>query len=74
MKILPDYEHMEYRDVYTCRMYPAPCTMAATAAWPVTGDAELWPFFIRCGLRFAVLGLGSECLGFVSTVASSVLG
>lgn len=21
MKILPDYEHMEYRDVYTCRMY-----------------------------------------------------
>lgn len=22
MKILPDYEHMEYRDVYTCRTYP----------------------------------------------------
>lgn len=21
MKILPDYEHMEYRDVYTCRTY-----------------------------------------------------
>lgn len=24
MKILPDYEHMEYRDVYTCRTYPCP--------------------------------------------------
>lgn len=24
MKILPDYEHMEYRDVYTCRTYPTP--------------------------------------------------
>lgn len=24
MKILPDYEHMEYRDVYTCRTYPRP--------------------------------------------------
>lgn len=21
MKLLPDYEHMEYRDVYTCRTY-----------------------------------------------------
>lgn len=24
MRILPDYEHMEYRDVYTCRTYPHP--------------------------------------------------
>lgn len=24
MKILPDYEHMEYRDVYTCRTYLTP--------------------------------------------------
>lgn len=24
MRILPDYEHMEYRDVYTCRTYPRP--------------------------------------------------
>lgn len=22
LRILPDYEHMEYRDVYTCRTYP----------------------------------------------------
>lgn len=26
MKILPDYEHMEYRDVYTCRTYLTPCS------------------------------------------------
>lgn len=39
MKILPDYEHMEYRDVYTCRTYPAAaasCTQhARDAAWSV---------------------------------------
>lgn len=39
MKILPDYEHMEYRDVYTCRTYSIPCTVAAAvAAWLTTGS------------------------------------
>lgn len=41
MKILPDYEHMEYRDVYTCRTYlllvDASCTKhTQDAAWSVT--------------------------------------
>lgn len=41
MKILPDYEHMEYRDVYTCRTYlllvDASCTKhTRDAAWSVT--------------------------------------
>lgn len=36
MKILPDYEHMEYRDVYTCRTYLTPCARAAAvAAWAI---------------------------------------
>jgi hypothetical protein len=38
MKILPDYEHMEYRDVYTCRTYLTPCAVAAAAAaWAIAG-------------------------------------
>lgn len=73
MKILPDYEHMEYRDVYTCRTYPHP------ALWllPLHGRSRevlspglshvLW-------LRLAVVGLGAECTGWVSAAASSVLG
>lgn len=45
MKILPDYEHMEYRDVYTCRTYPtaaaASCTQhARDAAWRVCPGLE----------------------------------
>lgn len=36
MKILPDYEHMEYRDVYTCRMYlPLTNGFCAVNAWSV---------------------------------------
>lgn len=41
MKILPDYEHMEYRDVYTCRTYLTPhavaAAAAAAAAWAIAG-------------------------------------
>lgn len=41
MKILPDYEHMEYRDVYTCRTYLLLVDASRTehtrdAAWSVT--------------------------------------
>lgn len=34
MKILPDYEHMEYRDVYTCRTYPAAAAASLHPARP----------------------------------------
>lgn len=41
MKILPDYEHMEYRDVYTCRTYlllvdASRIEHTQDAAWSVT--------------------------------------
>lgn len=41
MRILPDYEHMEYRDVYTCRTYPAPSPAPASAS--VASTAEVLP-------------------------------
>lgn len=39
MRILPDYEHMEYRDVYTCRTYPAPSPAPASASVASTAEA-----------------------------------
>lgn len=43
MKILPDYEHMEYRDVYTCRMYLLLLWLwrgsTARAAWTGTSNS-----------------------------------
>lgn len=54
MKILPDYEHMEYRDVYTCRTYLTACTVtAAVVAW-----------VIACGLASQPWEMLSPCLFF----------
>lgn len=53
MRILPDYEHMEYRDVYTCRRYPHPQPRPASAS--VASTAEVLP-----------VGPGAQALGLAA--------
>lgn len=44
MKILPDYEHMEYRDVYTCRTYLLlALALRARTAEKLHGEGPLTP-------------------------------
>lgn len=85
MKILPDYEHMEYRDVYTCRTYPRP---ALWLRYRCMGDYRLTSCpredanprsFLLCSAAAVVCGLlwwvklrsslGSVCRGWDPVVA-----
>lgn len=58
MKILPDYEHMEYRDVYTCRTY----LLLALAFVGEHGREAAWRGTSNSGHK--------DCLGVTSKLPS----